>query len=1704
MVRIKNICLLFVMLFTVTIAHAKFNVGGLYYNIINETTTVEVCAGEISYSGDIIIPQTVEYNNQTYNVTRISADAFKNCSGLTSISIPSNITQIGNNAFENCNSEIFNKVRFDSEEALCSTNFGNKKSNPLYFAHHLYLGEKENAETTFTVPNNISQINAFAFVGCSDLTIFTLSESVSSIGQDAFEGCYFTDVRYFSQNQLLTIDYGSGNSNPMAFAQNVLVGSTAMPISFNFTSNVKARAFKGAGDKLSIITFGSGCTQIGEEAFSGCTNIQTVTIPNSITEIGKNAFRGCNGLTTAVIQTSLSGSTLPEGTFRDCSNLTNVTLSNGITVIGERAFNGCTTLSILPSGSGLITIGKYAFASTGFTSLQIPATIQSIGENAFSSCANLVNITFDPSNTGLTISKNAFSSNTKLSNIYSHRTIAPTIAVDNPFGKTEIQLFKPNDATGYDVTPWTSFTTASYGTNTVTYFIDGVQVENDNSPVSVQIGTSFNEYSPGSKGDWIFSGWQWKNSDSGSDLDSKPELMPNYDLKAYGYYKKDNHVATDGLTYSLKSYPKEATLKAADENKSLSGSITIPQSINITDEGFAGTYTIFAIEAYAFKDAKSIVEISLPRSIKTMGKSVFQGCTALKNVVFHKDMVLATVPEQTFDGCSALESFKLPTLTTTIERYAFRGCGSLKYIVFSNTDGTDIGLTTISSEAFRGCSGLKTITLPSAIATIGNSAFSGCQNVNMITINSSNAPTIGNDPFSTQIYATAALYVKDVDEYKNKTIWQDFKDSENNLHIYPIGEPHKLIYIIDGNTDNPYDDSESLETGKPIVLKAKLNDEPITEGREASEWECEYDIMPNTDVYINCSLKYQLTFKNKVTGNNLYSEGFFYDSDIIVPEDNLKRTGFTYTIETEVPTKMPAEDIEYNVIYSLENKPTAKDLTYSGNEQELIKPGNKDTDLGTLYSTDNATYSTTIPKGTNAGDYTVYYKVEGITASEQIPNVNIKRKVVTNPTITLGDYNEYYNGDPKEPAVTLKWGEITIAPNEYIVSWTNNTNAGNAQVVITNKDDKEEGNFTVSVSKTFQIKKANVALANYMNSDGTPTAKDITYDGNEKELINAGSLINTSTLELEYSLDKNNYFTTIPTGTDAGDYKVYYRIKGNDNYNASDRAELTAKIKEKPITILPEDIVLDDSYDYAYDGTAKKPDVVSVKYGDMTFTKGTHFTVSYSNNTNVGEATVTLTDVTGKGCNYEISGTKTFTILPERSKLTKLPTSKNNTYNGSDQDLINKDGTAVNGKMQYSLSQDESSFSETVPKGKNAGSYTVYCKVKGDANHSDSEISSVNVTIAPREITSFSLSQSSYIYDGSERKPDVIVKYGESTISKDEYTVSYTNNINVGTATVTLTDKEGGNFKINGSKTFTITKATLTISGGYYEIYEGDAIPELTVSYEGFKNNETEAVLTTKPTVSCKATTDSKSGEYTINVSGAKADNYNITHKNGKLVIMAMKFESGGNTSKDEDDKATYQIISKDGKAGATPTVAITDDKEVSGKFEIPETVIYYDKTFIVTEIAEGAFENNKNLTEVIIPSTISGIGDNAFKGCVNLQAITVYNTTPINLYAVGTRGEGTRGDGSSIFDGVNKALCILYVPDESVELYKQALIWKDFQHIAPLSANPTGINGITITEGEPFDIYNLQGQKVKSKATSLEGLTRGIYIINGKKVAVK
>ena len=149
----------------------------------------------------------------------------------------------------------------------------------------------------------------------------------------------------------------------------------------------------------------------------------------------------------------------------------------------------------------------------------------------------------------------------------------------------------------------------------------------------------------------------------------------------------------------------------------------------------------------------------------------------------------------------------------------------------------------------------------------------------------------------------------------------------------------------------------------------------------------------------------------------------------------------------------------------------------------------------------------------------------------------------------------------------------------------------------------------------------------------------------------------------------------------------------------------------------------------------------------------------------------------------------------------------------------------------------------------------------------------------------------------------------------------------------------------------------------------------------------------------------------------------------------------------------------------------------------------------MVTAIGEDAFRDNNGLREITIPSTITSIGDHAFAGCVNLEAIYVLAEMPVTLSQARTRSEGI-----SVFDGVNMETCILYVPDGSVEKYKSANVWKDFKHIMPISS--IGIMNL-YAKDKPFDIYDIKGVKLRNAVNSLEGLPAGTYIIDGKKIVV-
>ena len=143
------VCLATTKVFAQTISVKNSNGVTIKYKFYNPNGGgLELAVANNSYSGIVIIPKTVIYNKRTWKVTSIGADAFYNCSGLTSVNIPSSVTSIGHYAFKGCS-------------GLTSVN----------------------------IPSSVTSIGCEAFRGCTGLTSVNIPSSVTSIGHGAFEDC---------------------------------------------------------------------------------------------------------------------------------------------------------------------------------------------------------------------------------------------------------------------------------------------------------------------------------------------------------------------------------------------------------------------------------------------------------------------------------------------------------------------------------------------------------------------------------------------------------------------------------------------------------------------------------------------------------------------------------------------------------------------------------------------------------------------------------------------------------------------------------------------------------------------------------------------------------------------------------------------------------------------------------------------------------------------------------------------------------------------------------------------------------------------------------------------------------------------------------------------------------------------------------------------------------------------------------------------------------------------------------------------------------------------------------------------------------------------------------------------------------------------------------------------------------------------------
>ena len=166
---LQKIGMLIAVLFGYLSANAyDFEVDGIYYDVISLTKlTCEVTSnGYNSYSGDIVIPSEVKYNNRTFSVTKIGGIAFCHCSSLTSVTIPDSVTEIGDCTFCGCSSL-----------------------------------------TSVTIPDSVTKIGSYAFKDCSSLTSLSIPDSVTEIGEVAFWKCSSL-VSIKLSNSLKSISHG--------------------------------------------------------------------------------------------------------------------------------------------------------------------------------------------------------------------------------------------------------------------------------------------------------------------------------------------------------------------------------------------------------------------------------------------------------------------------------------------------------------------------------------------------------------------------------------------------------------------------------------------------------------------------------------------------------------------------------------------------------------------------------------------------------------------------------------------------------------------------------------------------------------------------------------------------------------------------------------------------------------------------------------------------------------------------------------------------------------------------------------------------------------------------------------------------------------------------------------------------------------------------------------------------------------------------------------------------------------------------------------------------------------------------------------------------------------------------------------------------------------------------------------------------------
>ncbi len=363
----------------------QFNLDGFYYTCVSaEERTIEVTwggptntSGTATYTGEITIPSEVTYQDYTYTVIGIGDSAFRQCEGLTSVTIPESVTYIGDETFYNC-------------EALEEITLPNSVETLGAYAFYTCSKLKK-----VTLPEALTEIGQYTFYKCSALADCNLPQTVTSIGKDAFYQCEALE-KVELPDALTSID---------DYAYYKCEGLKEVVLKAGITTWGQY-TFQGC-TMLSDVTFPEGLATLGDYAFSNCSALESVEFNSDLTSLGDNCFAN-SGLKEVEIPASVGE--INAKAFYNCEQLTAVTMHDGTKSIGSSAFYDCTLLeTIVFPESSLTTIGESAFyGDAAIKSITIPASVVELGGSAFNRCTGLATISFEENSKLTTMGNNTF------------------------------------------------------------------------------------------------------------------------------------------------------------------------------------------------------------------------------------------------------------------------------------------------------------------------------------------------------------------------------------------------------------------------------------------------------------------------------------------------------------------------------------------------------------------------------------------------------------------------------------------------------------------------------------------------------------------------------------------------------------------------------------------------------------------------------------------------------------------------------------------------------------------------------------------------------------------------------------------------------------------------------------------------------------------------------------------------------------------------------------------------------------------------------------------------------------------------------------------------------------------------------------------------------------------------------------------------